>query len=543
MPSGRETMRWTQGLQFKLGISLIVLATLVLAGFGVYQYVMIREERMAVLRYTADAMIERLADNLAKPLWEFADQQRDTVILGEMRENSVYAVAVTDPQGRVVVGKIRDAAWDIVNMQAAFPDSGIIRAQSIMIGDKELGTVQLCLTTRFAQQALKQGIRNMGVMIFLLDGVFLVIFVMTLRRVLITPITQLLSMADAVAEGDFRQRVTFDQQDEIGRLAYALQRMIGRLTEVIEQVKAAAGSVASGSQELNQHAAQMSNGATEQAAAAEEVSSSMEQMTANIQQNAENALQTEHLAIKAAHDASASGDAVMDAVAAMQDIAKRIVVIHDITSQTRMLSLNATIEAARAHEHGRGFAVVASEVRALAERSQGAASDITQLTNDSVGLAEQAGERLRQLVPDIQKTAELVQEISAASKEQSAGSGQINRAIQQLDNVTQQNSAAAEELSATAEALAHQANRLLQTIAFFKTEQDAHPIEEVLSSPLQEASASFGGSSISHPPTWTDRSTPQELSKRHGGRSDGIDIDEVPNQQLGDDQDADFERF
>jgi methyl-accepting chemotaxis protein len=335
----RETMRWTHGLQFKLGISRLVLATLVLAGFGVYQYMMIRVARMAVLQHTADAMIDRLAENLAKPLWEFADQLRDTVIVGEMRENSVYAVAVTDPQGRVVVGKIRDADWDIVDMQAAFPDSGILRAQSIMIGDKELGTVQLCLTTRFVQQALNQEIRNMGVMILVLDAVFLVIFVMTLRRVLISPITQLLTLADAVAEGDFRQRLNFNQRDEIGQLAYALQRMIGRLTEVIEQVKTAAGSVASGSQELNQHAVQMSNGATEQAAATEEASSSMEQMAANIQQNAENALQTENIAIQAAHDANASGDVVMNVVAAMQDIAKRIVVIHDITSQTRMLSL------------------------------------------------------------------------------------------------------------------------------------------------------------------------------------------------------------
>ena len=543
MLSGREIRRWTHNLQFKLSISLIVLATLVLAGFGLYQYLMIREQRMAVLRHTADAMIERLAENLVQPLWEFTDQQRDAVILGEMRETSVSAVAVNDPQGRSVVGKIRDAAWEIVDMQDAFPDSGIIREQPIAIGDRELGTVRLCITTRFVQQALTQEIRNMGLMILLLDGVFLGIFVMTLRRVLITPLNQLLALADAVADGDFGQRLTFGQQDEIGRLARALQRMIGRLTEVIEQVKAAVDSVASGSRELNQHAAQMSNGATEQAAAAEEASASMEQMTANIQQNAENALQTEQIALQAAHDAGASGDAVRHAMAAMQDIAKRIVVIHDITSQTRMLSLNATIEAARAHEHGRGFAVVASEVRALAERSQEAASDITQLTNDSVGLAEQAGERLQQLVPGIQKTAELVQEISAASKEQSTGSGQINRAIQQLDNVTQQNSAAAEKLSATAEALASQANMLLQTIAFFKTEQDARPAGDPLSSPLQGSPAFPDGSSVSHPPAQADRNTPQSLLPHNDGRSDGVDDDNALNQQVGDAQDADFERF
>jgi methyl-accepting chemotaxis protein len=194
----------------------------------------------------------------------------------------------------------------------------------------------------------------------------------------------------------------------------------------------------------------------------------MEEMAANIRQNADNALQTEKIATQAAGDAKKSGLAVAEAVEAIQGIAGKISIIEDITRQTRMLSLNATIEAARARDHGKGFAVVASEVRALAERSQTAALEISELAGASVIVAEEAGGMLGQLVPDIQKTAGLVQEISAASKEQTSGANQINRAIQQLDSVTQQNSATAEELSANAEELAGQAEMLQQTIAFFQ---------------------------------------------------------------------------
>jgi methyl-accepting chemotaxis protein len=214
----------------------------------------------------------------------------------------------------------------------------------------------------------------------------------------------------------------------------------------------------------------MSQGATEQAASAEEVSSSMEEMVANIRQNADNALQTEKIAMKVAEDAQKGGEAVAETVTAMQEIVKKIGIIEEIARQTHMLSLNATIEAAKAQEYGKGFGVVAHEVRALAERTQTAAVEINHVASDSIAVAEQAGEMLKKLVPDIQKTAELVQEISAASKEQNSGAEQINRAIQQLDNITQQNSATSEEMASTAEELASQAEQLQHTIVFFKVE-------------------------------------------------------------------------
>ena len=251
----------------------------------------------------------------------------------------------------------------------------------------------------------------------------------------------------------------------------AISMLIVRsLNQGIDVVQNAADNVASGSQQLSSTSEEMSQGATEQAAAAEEASSSMEQMAANIKQNADNATQTEKIALKSADQARTSGQAVNETVTAMKDIAEKITVIEEIASKTDLLALNAAIEAARAGEHGKGFAVVASEVRKLAENSRAAAAEISQLSKSSVDIAEDAGRMLTELVPDIQKTAELVQEISAASNEQNSGADQINQAIQQLDQVIQQNASASEEMSSTSEELASQADQLQETISFFRND-------------------------------------------------------------------------
>jgi methyl-accepting chemotaxis protein len=214
----------------------------------------------------------------------------------------------------------------------------------------------------------------------------------------------------------------------------------------------------------------MSQGASEQAGSVEEVSASMEEMVSNIQQNADNAQQTEKIAQKAAEDAREGGRAVTQTVAAMKEIAGKITIIEEIARQTNLLALNAAIEAARAGEHGKGFAVVASEVRKLAERSQAAAGEISKLSGTSVQVAEQAGQMLAKLVPDIQRTAELVLEINGSSREQNEGAAQVNKAIQQLDQVVQQNASAAEEMSSTAEELSSQAEHLQGIMEFFKVD-------------------------------------------------------------------------
>ena len=277
-------------------------------------------------------------------------------------------------------------------------------------------------------------------------------------------------MAEEIAQGDLTVEVNIlSDKDTLGK---ALSSMVEKLARVVSEVKVAADNVASGSQQLSSSSEEMSQGATEQASSAEEASSSVEEMASNIRQNADNAQQTEKIAIKSASDAKEGGGAVNETLTAMREIAEKITIIEEIARSTDLLALNAAIEAARAGEHGKGFAVVASEVRKLAERSQTAAGEISKLSSSSVAVAESAGDMLTRLVPDIQKTAELVQEISAASNEQSTGAEQINKAIQQLDQVIQQNASVSEEIASTSEQLAAQAEQLQESVSFFSVHKD-----------------------------------------------------------------------
>ena len=303
-----------------------------------------------------------------------------------------------------------------------------------------------------------------GLILALVIGVVVAV---VLTRGITRPVVQGVEFAKSMAKGDFTQKLSIAQKDEIGNLADALNNMVDRLRDVVQNVKSASENVASGSEEMSSSSEELSQGATEQASNIEEVSSSMEQMAANIQQNTDNAQETEKIANKAAQDAQDGGKAVTDTVQAMKDIADKISIIEEIARQTNLLALNAAIEAARAGDAGKGFAVVAAEVRKLAERSGQAANEISDLSSSSVQVAEQAGEMLQKMVPDIQKTAELVQEIAAASREQNSGAEQVNKAVQQLDQVIQQNASGAEEMSSTAEELSSQAQQLQDTMAFF----------------------------------------------------------------------------
>ena len=287
---------------------------------------------------------------------------------------------------------------------------------------------------------------------------------------LIDAMNQITAGAEQIANGDLT--VTLKERSPQDKLMQALSAMVSGLTQTVSEIRSIAGEVASASQAISTASVQVSKGASAQAAAAEEASSSMEEMVSNIKQNADNAQQTDKIANKSAHDAQESGKSVLEAVAAMKEIANKISIIEEIARQTNLLALNAAIEAARAGEHGKGFAVVAAEVRKLAERSQKAAGEINQLSSTTLRVSEKSGEMLDKLVPDIQRTAELVQEISAASKEQDTGAEQINKALQQLEQVIQQNASAAEEMASTTEELTGQSEQLVGALAFFQTGEE-----------------------------------------------------------------------
>jgi methyl-accepting chemotaxis protein len=349
---------------------------------------------------------------------------------------------------------------------------------------------------------------------------------------LIAAMDEITEAAEKIANGDLT--VNIHERSPEDKLMQALSSMISGLTQTVSDVRSIAGEVAAASRSISTASIQVSKGASSQAAAAEEASSSMEEMVSNIKQNADNAQQTDKIANKSAKDAQESGKSVLEAVAAMKEIANKISIIEEIARETNLLALNAAIEAARAGEHGKGFAVVAAEVRKLAERSQKAAGEINQLSSSTLKVSEKSGEMLDKLVPDIQRTAELVQEITAASKEQDTGAEQINLALQQLQQVIQQNASASEEMASTTEELTGQSEQLVGALAFFKTGDEG-------SSSARRNAAAAPAKKLQSAPGKAQRAASQGqiLASRSGAKS-GLSL-KLSDKQ--DNLDGEFERY
>jgi len=443
---------------------------------------------------------------------------------------------------------------------------------------RNVGVLFIGIPVQAAEASIAAELRSMmlaliGLAVLALVLSLVMIFIFSSRSI-IKPILTLCDNAGQLAKGNLAISIharQLNRTDEIGTLANAMQNIVSQLVEVVGDVQNASALVSGGSAELSDAAIQMSQGidgisqssqqlsqgATEQAASAEEVSASVEQMSANINQNADNASQTERMAAKAARDAKEGAEAVRQTVEAMLQIAQKIGIIEEIARQTNMLSLNASIEAARAGEHGKGFAVVASEVGKLAERSKLAAGEISTLSKQSVGIAEKAGVMLGDMVPDIQKTAELVQEISLASREQDSGAQQIAKAIAQLDSVIQQNASLSEEFSATseeisgqaamvaatAEQLAAQAEALGNAIAFFKLDDTSktQKSKTKLHGEKPKQIRSPAGREESKTASTKPSGKPHDAGKARGTRSVAITVKKpVKTETISDDEFMEF---
>lgn len=350
------------------------------------------------------------------------------------------------------------------------------------------------------------------------------------------PIQNAAASVREIAAGNLNIELKSDREDEVGDLLRDLGSMAVRLRDVIATTAGVADKIARASDQISSSAQQMSDGATAQAASAEEVSSSMEEMAANIQQNTDNSQQTEKIALTASKDVKEGAEVVNETVSSMSTIADKISIIEEIARQTNLLALNAAVEAARAGEHGKGFAVVAAEVRKLAERSQVAANEINEVSASSVRVSERAGQLLSDIVPSINNTAKLVQEITASSLEQNSGAEQVNNAVQSLNQVVQQNAASAEEMAAGATELLKFAQNLKKQVAFFKIDENQSSIADMeLEIEFPEEFSRPAVKSID-PKKVTTPPAPKEIKIP---KSKGIDLDMGSDDSL----DSEYEKF
>ena len=510
-----------KSLRIKLLIWFVCIVSLALAGLGVFNFNQRQAEMLVGLDQQRQATLDRAGLSLPDVLYGYDERGIENFLASEMNNQNIATLVVHDASGTFAYGHGRNGEGENISLGAMPADYKPEATQDLMYGSESLGSFTVVMSYKSLDDAMRAEVVETMQKIVVLALVMLIAVWLLLQRMIIRPLMSLVgTMREMQATNNVTLRASKVSNDEIGMvvdsvnafldataekirqlemmadadltvdlplvseqdtMGKSLRSLKEKMTQLIGEIMRSAHQVRSGAIQLSNTSATMNQGATEQAASAEEASASVEEMVANIHQNADNAQQTEKIAIQSAQRGNEGGQAVQSTVVAMKEIAGKIQIIEEIARQTNLLALNAAIEAARAGEHGKGFAVVAAEVRKLAERSQTAAGEISKLSVNSVDIAENAGSLLSVIVSDIQKTAELVQEISASSREQDSGAEQINRAIQQLDRVIQENAAATEEMASTSEELSAQAEQLQQMVAVFKLDK---PVEQETQKPI-----------------------------------------------------------
>lgn len=435
----------------------------------------------------------------------FTNSGRDVKFSGEAKFSKGYNTLINDkqikPAQQQSLLKLKDdfdAVYELArNYIATSSDSGYFgrQAQDVVDAINEL-SLQVQYLFDNAQQHLlhtssqtKTSVNSIAILIASISTILGVLLVRRLSRRVDAVLQRMVDIAQG--NGDLTVTLATEGNDEFTKLSTSFNTFIGKIRDIIQQIRVSTDTMSSASTQVTATAMSMSESASEQAASVEQTSASLEQMTASINQNSENSRTTDSIAATASSQAEQGGIAVNKTVIAMRNIADKISFIEDIAYKTNLLALNAAIEAARAGDHGRGFAVVADEVRKLAERSQTSAQEIRNLADDSVKVAEEAGSLIEQLVPSILKTADLVQEIAAASDEQTSGVQQVQSAMHQLDHVSQKSASSAEELAASADLMNTNVMKLQEIVALFKLDIDNAKKEHQPQAPTISAALNY----------------------------------------------------
>jgi methyl-accepting chemotaxis protein len=441
-----------------------------------------RFEQEALLRAGDPAAV---ADSLGQ--WR-EGRQRLASLLAEIATADTGGAAASE---RELLAYAETAARVLAGLQTGQPGSAAeaataLREHQTLLRrlEAELDRMSEGASRRLAQAAGELASRRGGTdRVQLLIGLC-VIAILSIGSIYVVrsitrPLFEATQAAEAIAAGDLRLQLDpGSASDEPGRLVLAMKRMIEQLRNVMGEIRAGADILRSGAGQVAAAAQLLSQGTSEQAASVEATTSSLQEMNASITQNAENSRASEQIAVGVRGQAEGSGAAATATVAAMRSITERISIIEEIAYQTNLLALNAAIEAARAGDQGKGFAVVATEVRKLAERSQVAAKEIRSVASTSVDTAERSGALIEGMLSQVKKTAELVQEVAAASAEQATGVAQMNQAMAKVDEVTQHNATSAEELSGTAAEMAAQVDALRELVRFFQLPERARPVPQ-----------------------------------------------------------------